>query len=72
MSTANVPDLASPIELDERYRTGHKPTTNANLCKQQGCTQRRAACSSVAKRVAESWLCALTTAGAAALCLPTL
>ena len=21
MSTANVPDLASPIELDERYRT---------------------------------------------------
>jgi hypothetical protein len=22
MSTANVPDLASPIELDERYRTG--------------------------------------------------
>ena len=35
MSTANVPDLASPIELDERYRTGHKPTTNANLCKLQ-------------------------------------
>ena len=34
-STANVPDLASPIELDERYRTGHKPTTTDNLCKQQ-------------------------------------
>ena len=74
MSTANVPDLVSPIELDERYRTGQKPSTNGNECKQQvyGCTQRRAACSSVAERVAESWLRALTTAGAAALCLPTL
>jgi len=35
MSTANVPDLASPLKNVVLQGTGHKPSTNGNECKQQ-------------------------------------
>ena len=34
-STANVPDLASPLKLVGLQGTGHKPSTNGNVCKQK-------------------------------------
>ena len=35
MSTANVPDLASPLKNVVLQGTGHKPSTNGNEYKQQ-------------------------------------
>ena len=35
MSTANVPDLPSPLKNVVLQGNGHEPTTTDNLCKQQ-------------------------------------